>query len=158
MNASETLKKGNLDIGWTSSWFDEFVQGKTIEEVAVPTFWTLPSAMKDQAIIADPRTHECTLNDVYAFLKNPPEGTKDGNWNLFYIKDTGRVVFVWWGAGVREWFVDDDWYRDDEWYAGSRVFSPATDTVSLDSEPLSLTLEKAIELVKLKGYKVIREM
>lgn len=125
IKASSVIKEGKLNIGYISTAVQDMLAGQEVTEVVVPTYWTLTKRTTDKAILADKRTAECSWSDLHAFLKNPPEGSKDGNWNLFYIKDTDRVVSVRWRSDDREWGVLD-WSREDVWYAGRRVFSPAT--------------------------------
>ena len=111
--------------------------------------------MKDAEIESELKPGLCILGDVLAFLKNPPEGAKDGNWNLFYTASC--VVRVYWYSFAGGWDVYA-WERDGSvWDGGSRVFSPATVSGTLETKPLkSLTLEDAIKLVKKEGYVIYK--
>jgi hypothetical protein len=124
---------------WVSSPFTEkFGNKEIIPAKTVPTFKTLERAMNDSEIKSELGAQECTLEDIAAFLENPPEGTKDGYWNIFYV--AGCVVGVDWGSGSREWRVDAWGLGDGRWGAGSRAFSRNWHSEPLKSES-SLTLE-----------------
>lgn len=124
MNSQE-FQVGKHGIGWLDSDFKTHFDGQTFEPAAAaPTFRKLGRNMKDSEIESELKPGYCTLGDVYAFLQNPPQGSKDGWGNLFYFPQC--VVNVRWDAGDAEWFVSS-WQRGGgEWSAESRVFSPAT--------------------------------
>lgn len=151
MKASQEFVVGNHKIGYISSDFKKGFENKDFSEKKIPSFQTLNRRMTDAQIETELKPGLCELGDVLAFMDNAPEECKDGNWNLFYF--SAFVVRVFW-YGV-EWRVYA-WDRDDyEWAAAYRVFSPAT--VSSDSHVPSLeslTLEKAIQIVKKEGYKI----
>lgn len=106
---------------WVSSSFTERFGSKDIKPAkTVPAFKALPRYMNDSEIKKELGAQECTLEDVIAFLKNPPGGCNDGNWNLFYV--AGCVVNVHWDSDRRKWSVLT-WHLDDVyWLAGSRAF------------------------------------
>lgn len=92
----------------------------------VPGFKTLERPMYDHEIKVQLGAEECTLEDVAAFLENPPEGTKGGYANIFYV--SGFVVRVRWLGG--EWDVDG-WSLDDgSWGAGDHVAMGSTKETS----------------------------
>lgn len=106
---------------WVSSSFTEKFGSKDIKPAkTVPAFRTFERNMYDKEIKSELGAQECTLEDVAAFLKNPPEGTDDGNWNIFYV--AGCVVRVYWRSDYREWYVYAWLLGDDYWDAGSRAF------------------------------------
>ncbi len=117
----------------------------------------------DEEIEKDlPKKHIFSETEVCAIIaeliENKSEG-KDGPLldngyvNLFYTPS--RVVSVIWVVGV--WGVFD-WGRGSRWSQGRRVFSPATGTAVLDSGTSdSLDLENAIKIVKVAGYRIIKE-
>ena len=88
---------------------------------------------------------ECEIGDVAAFLKNPPKGTDDGNWNLFYVDRC--VVVVYWDAGDRKWSVHAWELDDDYWDAGCRVFvrNSPSDTSPSESDTLNLELLERVK-------------
>lgn len=125
MKTSSEFKVGKHSIGWVDSSFLDRMP-ETFEEGTSLPFQQLPRVMTDAEILKELNVSECNLGDVIAFLKNPPEGTKDGYWNLFYMN--GFVVRVSWYAGGGGWDVGA-WSRGSrDWVASFRVFSPATDT------------------------------
>ena len=145
---------GKHSIGWLGSYFEEKFISPNIqfEERPLGSYQTLTKYMKDAEIENDLKPGICELGDVLAFLKNPPEGTKDGNWNLFYTASC--VVRVSWDSDAGGWSVRA-WNRGGSgWGAGVRVFSPATRALEPKASELSdtLALEDAIKLVKKKGY------
>lgn len=117
---------------WVSDSFTEKFGSEDIKPAkTVPEFKALPRAMTDSEIKKELGAQECTLEDVAAFLKNPPEGCDDGYWNLFYI--AGCVVGVGWYSGSREWSVST-WNLDDvRWSAGVRAFGCNSDPKPSDS-------------------------
>lgn len=117
---------------WVSRSFTDKFGNKDIKPAkTVPAFKTLTKNMYDSEIKSELGAEECTLEDVAAFLKNPPEGTKDGNWNLFYV--AGCVVNVYWLSRSREWSVLTWRLGDVYWSAGLRAFgATATHNLSPD--------------------------
>lgn len=117
---------------WVSRSFTDKFGNKDIKPAkTVPAFKTLTKNMYDSEIKSELGAEECTLEDVAAFLKNPPEGTKDGNWNLFYV--AGCVVYVRWDSDDRKWYVFTWELDDDDWLAGDRAFgATATHNLSPD--------------------------
>lgn len=138
---------------WVSSSFtDKFFSDEITPAKSVPEFKKLERYMNDSEIQKELGPSECTLEDVAAFLTNPPKGTDDGYWNIFYV--AGCVVFVVWNSDGREWYVRAWYLDDDRWYAGSRVFarnwhsvpSASSGTESLGSlETRIATLEAVIK-------------
>lgn len=118
-------------LGVSSSFIQKFGDKDIKPALTVPAFKTLPRNMYDKEIQSELGAEECTLEDVAAFLKNPPEGCDDGNWNIFYV--AGCVVCVIWHSGVRGWLVRA-WRLDvGYWNAGSRAFgATATQKLSPD--------------------------
>jgi hypothetical protein len=107
---------------WVSNSFTEKFGTEDITPApTVPAFKTLPRNMLDKKIKSELGAQECKLEDVAAFLTNPPEGCDDGNWNIFYV--AGCVVFVHWSSGRRRWDVLAWYLDDDRWDVGNRVFS-----------------------------------
>ena len=107
---------------WVSNSFTErFGNEDIIPANTVPEFRILPRNMYDHEINDELGVEECTLGDVAAFLENPPDGTKDGSWNLFRLP--GCVVLVCWFADYRKWNVFDWGLDGGNWHAGYRVFS-----------------------------------
>jgi len=107
---------------WVSSFFTEkFGNGDITSAKTVPSFKTLTKPMNDAEIKSEPGAQECTLEDVAAFLENPPKTTDDGNWNIFYV--AGFAVYVDWSAGSGQWHVYARRLDDDYWSAVYRVFS-----------------------------------
>ena len=137
---SEEFKVGKNDIGYVSSTFLDLFGDMSLESGAVLTSQKLPRRMSDFEIIEELNVQECTLSDVLETLKTAQLLLRDGNWNLFYIKDSDRVVRVRWFDGG--WRVDDWGRRERAWRGGIRVFSLATDSKTLGStDPRSLSLE-----------------
>jgi len=138
---------------WVSSSFTDKFGNKDIKPAkTVPSFKILPRAMNDSEIIRELGVEKCTLEDVAAFLKNPPEGCDDGYPNLFYV--AGYVVHVFWFGGNREWDVRA-WRLDvDRWDAGNRAFSRNSPSEPLASSTVALkTLEQRIgRLEKILAY------
>lgn len=141
-----------------SSFTEKFGSEDIKSAKTVPGFKTLTRHMSDSEIKKELGVEECTLADVAAFLTNPPEGTKDSNWNLFYV--AGYVVNVYWRSGHREWDVDA-WLLDGgSWYAGWRAFGRNFVNQTLGSDghldPLTLGLSEAIARVKEAGYVIYK--
>lgn len=123
---------------WVSSSFTEKFGNKDITPAkTVPTFKKLERNMYDTEIIKELGAQDCTLEDVAAFLENPPEGCDDGYTNLFYV--AGYVVDVYWLGGAREWDVLAWGLDGGRWIAGRRAFSRNSPSESLASSG-SLTL------------------
>lgn len=121
MKSTEVFKVGNLNIGHIDSDFESRVGGD-VEEKELGSFKVLGEYMENAQAIEDKlNPGKCTLGDVYAFLKNPPEGTKDGRFNLFLVGD--YVVSVRWRSFDGAWRVRT-WGREDDWNSENRVFSP----------------------------------
>lgn len=134
LKASEAFKVGKHDIGYVSSGFMERFGTAEFAPRTLGTFQILSRYMTDKEIETELKPGLCELGDVLAFLENPPESSKNGYFNLFYLSSC--VVYVHWLAGGREWRVSA-WERDGYgWFAGSQVFSPATS----NSIPMSSTL------------------
>ncbi len=146
-DASKEFVVGKHEIGWVSTSFKELCKDVFLDEKNTPTFQTLPRIMTDAEIETELKPGICTLSDVLAFLKNPHNKSRDGNWNLFYLPSC--VVRVFWYADDRRWRVNS-WKRvGSTWLADNRVFSPATDTPKLESDTLSLE-SLALRLEKLE--------
>jgi hypothetical protein len=125
LKASEEFVKGKHGIGYVSSDFNRAFKDAEFSLVNTPpTFQKLPRSMNDAEIESELKPGICTLGDVVSFMENPPEGTKDGYYNLFYTP--AFVVRVRWGAGRGVWRVFTWGRGDGRWGSGSRVFSPAT--------------------------------
>lgn len=106
---------------WVSSSFTEKFGNKDIQPAqTVPAFKKLERNMHDSEIKKEFGMEECTLGDVAAFLKNPPEGCNDGYWNIFYV--AGCVVRVGWLSVDRRWGVGSWRLGVGSWSAGSRAF------------------------------------
>lgn len=151
---SEEFVVGKHEIGYVGNDFKSNFGNDSFEERALGKFQKLPRSMSDEEIESELKPGICTLGDVLAFLKNPPEGSKDGNYNLF--SSPSFVVLV-------HWFGDDwrvsTWGRGDgTWIAGDRVFSPATGSSGSQSpQPLdALTLDQAIKIIKEAGSVIER--
>lgn len=138
--ASDEIKVGKYQIGWVSGSLNLDVK---IEKRPTPTY----TPLKNDTTFCD--LPLCDLSDVVAFLKDPPQESKDGYGN--YFKCGSVLVFVFWFGDYREWLVDD-WDPDYGVSAGRRVFSgnlslksSASDTLSLES--LDTRLKKLEALV-----------
>lgn len=153
LKTSDHFKIGKHTIGYVSDRFKELFLDQSFEKRSAPTFQKLGRNMTDAEIESELKPGLCELGDVLAFLENPPEGTKDGWSNLFYLASC--VVYVGWGSYVGRWGVGA-WIRDgSEWLSGYRVFSLAIGSGALTPQPSgSLTLELAIKMVKKEGYQV----
>lgn len=139
----EEFQVGKHNIGWVDSDFHIRFPNIEFKERKLGTFQKLGRNMTDTEIESELKPGMCELGDVVAFLENPPEGTKDGWSNLFYTASV--VVGVYWRGSY--WDVDT-WDRDgSHWGAEHRVFSPATESVSLSpSESLdTLSLGRLIK-------------
>lgn len=136
LKSSEEFVVGKHNIGYVDSDFKERHYDKAFSPREIGKFQTLGRYMKNAADIEKSlNPGKCELGDVLAFLKNPPEGTKDGYYNLFLIGE--YVVSVYWDASYGAWDVDS-WNRDEDWRDDSRVFSPGQDL-----DPSSSTLESS---------------
>lgn len=155
--AKDEFVVGKNSIGYVDSDFK-----REYEDVELPSSGSvlklhkLGRSMNDSEIISEFKIEECTLADVLKTLKNATSEMKDGYSNLFYIQgNTSHTVVVFWD--VRNWSVGA-WDVDDyAWDGGTRVFSPATDTITPSSSPsASITLDEAIRICKDNGLKVIK--
>ncbi|MEX2010564.1 MAG: hypothetical protein WD874_02050 [Parcubacteria group bacterium] len=122
---------------WVSDDFRNRILAKAeiIEAVGVKNF-DLPRDMADAEIekelseghIFDESTVCVVIRDLIEKQWGGTDGVlkNNGYANLFYTPSS--VVGVRWGGGRRMWNVDI-WVRDGiRWLAGSRAFSPATDS------------------------------
>lgn len=138
-------KKG---LGISSSFTDEFGNKDIKPAKTVPAFKKLERNMYDSEIKKEFGVQESTLEDLAAFLKNPPEGCNDGYSNIFYV--AGCVVRVFWNSDDREWYVHTWGLDDGRWLAGNRAFgcnSPSEPLTSSRASSGSLTLSPdAVEL------------
>lgn len=127
MKARDVFKKRSLSIGWIDTDFiQKYGDDEVNETASVLPFKVLPRAMYDSEIKTELGAGTSSLGNVFAFLKDPPEGTKDGSANMFYVE--ACVVSMHWSAISGEWVVSA-WCRNDRrWGAGYRVFTPATET------------------------------
>lgn len=160
LHASAEFKVGKHSIGWINSSFEEQFSDMVFHLKELPTFQKLPRAMNDAEIESELKPGFCKLGDILSFLDNAPPECKDGYANIFYT--TSFVVGVGWDSDAGAWYVHT-WDRGgSRWRTDGRVFSPTTessDTKDLVLEPSeTLTLEKAIEVVKDAGYKIFKEI
>lgn len=132
--SQEEFVVGKHNIGWLDSDFKPRFPDVEFEPRTLGTFKVLPKGMTTIDILKEELATECELGDVLAFLENPPEGSKDGYYNLFIIKNSSFVVFVGWSSDSERWDVDT-WDRDVCWLADGRVFSPATASSTLSPSP-----------------------
>lgn len=84
MKISEQIVGGKNNIGYVDSRFTECFGHEEISEKNSPTFQILKNRMSDYEIESEMKPGMCDASDIYIFIKNPPEGSKDGNFNLFY--------------------------------------------------------------------------
>lgn len=128
LQVSKEFVVGNHGIGYVSTSFEERFGDREFEEVkGTPKYQKLPRPMTDEEVERDLKPGICSLGDVLAFLKNPPEESKDGYWNLFYLPEC--VVVVYWLSVYRGWRVGA-WPRvGNQWNEDKRVFSPETISV-----------------------------
>lgn len=157
MNSAVEFVKGKHNIGYVDSEFQTRFKDVEFSVRSAPSFQKLPRSMNDATIESELKPGFCELGDIIAFLDNPPEGTKDGNWNLFYTP--AFVVRVYWDDG--EWCVYA-WRRFGyEWRDARRVFSPATVASAIQPSVLKTSdtfeLQRAIGVVVMAGYRVIKE-
>lgn len=143
MKISDGIVAGKNLIGYVNSTFTETFGNEEIVEKKVGTFQTLKKRMTDYEIESELKPGICDASDILAFIKNPPEGCKDGYWNLFYTPSF--VVRVGWSGS--DWGVYA-WGRGAYGWGGGRVFSPATvnlgNSDTLESSG-TLTLESRIK-------------
>src|SRR3990167_6749262 len=85
LKASDEFQIGKHNISWLDSDFIKHFGKQEFEERDMPTFQRLLRNMTDAEIEGELKPGLCELGDVLAFLKNPPEGSKDSYWNLFYV-------------------------------------------------------------------------
>lgn len=106
---------------WVSSSFTDKFGNEEIEPAkTILPFKVLPRDMSDSEIKKEFGIEESTLEDVAALLENPPKGTNDSYWNIFYV--AGCVVHAYWHSARQGWDVYA-WKLDDgRWLAGSRVY------------------------------------
>lgn len=131
LKAKDEFIVGKHDIGWIDSDFKNRFGGAKFEERALGAFAKLPRSMNGNEMITKRVVEECELGDVLALLKNPPEESKDGDYNLFVL--SSFVVGVYWSDSdwrVRTW--DRGGY---DWGSHDRVFSPATVSNPPGTEP-----------------------
>lgn len=120
--ASSEFIVGRHDIGWVDPDFKAQFGAQKFSPKALGSFQKLSRAMTIAEIESELKPGPCELGDVLAFLQNPPEGSKDGYFNLFLFP--AFVVHVHWYAHSAEWSVSA-WRRGDpRWREGVRVFSP----------------------------------
>lgn len=155
LRASDEFAVGKHGIGYVESAFTSKFGSQSFTPTKLGVFQKLGKYMENADMIErELNPGKCTLSDIYAFLENPPEGTKDGNFNLFLVED--KVVSVYWWRGGSHWYVFV-WYRVEVWRDGYRVFSPGLATSSLVPTPSgSLTLEQMISEIKRAGYTVVK--
>lgn len=158
LKASEEFVVGKHGIGYVSSDFSKYFKDTEFELKSIPKFQKLPHSMNDAAIESELKPGICDLGDVLAFLDNPQEGTKDGYSNIFYTANF--VVCAFWDGGA--WGVYTWGRGGHDWSGSSRVFSPATNSLDTQNFALgisdTLSLEKAIELIKKAGYRIFKEI
>lgn len=154
-NVDDEFVVGKHNIGWIDSDFNTAFAGQSFAPHAIGNFKKFDKYMENADMIErELNPGRCDLGDVLAFLENPPEGTKDGYFNLFLVGD--KVVSVRWRSGHGFWSVCA-WRRAVSWYDASRVFSLGLGSQSFDSEPSNtLTLESAIEICKKAGLQVVK--
>lgn len=140
------------DIYVSSSFTERFGNKDITPAKEVLPFQKLSRAMTDDQIEKELSVKKSTLADVAAFLKDPPKGCDDGNWNLFYVDSF--VVDVFWGSWGGYWGVSTYERGDGEWYDGVRVFSPATEHFETSPSSESLILPEILEINGVK-YKRI---
>lgn len=156
LKASDEFVVGKYNVGYVDSDFRDYFYDKSFSTSTVGKFQKLGKYMENADEIERAlNPGKCSLGDVLAFLQNPPEGTKDGYYNLFLVGD--KVVSVFWNSGYGIWYLYSC-SRGKGWFDGNRVFSPGLGSQSLNPSESTLTLERAIELVKKEGYKIFKEI
>lgn len=143
---------------WVSSSFtDKFGNEEIKPAKTILPFKVLPRSMSDSEIKKEFGIEESTLEDVAAFLENPPKGTNDGHWNIFYV--AGCVVRARWNSDSQKWVVYAWELGDGRWRAGRRAFgrnslseSGVFDALTLASlatrvAKLEAFYDRAIELI-----------
>lgn len=150
LNSDKEFVVGKHNIGYISSDFSSRFSDIDFEPKAVGTFQKLPRSMNDAEIESQLRPGMCELGDILAFMDNPPKGTKDGYYNLFYTPSF--VVGVGWRGFGGGWGVSAWGRREFGWYAVRRVFSPATSNSQTlppsPSDPLTLSIQEACVQMK----------
>lgn len=132
---------------WVASSFTEKFGNEDITPASTVTaFKKLERDMTDSEIKEEFTVGESSLEDVAAFLTNPPEGCDDGCWNIFYV--AGCVVYVHWRSDNREWFVSTWGLGDGHWDAGLRAFGCNSPSESLESSRANLDSLALGELAK----------
>lgn len=149
MNSSKEFVKGKHNIGYVSSFFEEKFKDIEFSKREIGTYQKLPRYMNDAEIESELKPGYCDLGDVVAFMDNAPSECKDGNWNIFYIKDSPFVVDVHWYSDDGLWLVGAS-ERYDCWYDYDRVFSPATDTSTLNTPDTVTLLSLSARLEKIE--------
>lgn len=132
---------------WVSySFTEKFGTEDITPATTVSSYKTLERTMTDSEIKTEFGAQESTLEDVAAFLENPPKGCDDGYANIFYV--AGCVVRVFWYSDDRKWRVRTWRLGGGGWNAGARAFGCnqlSKPLVSSDSLSLS-TFELPSEL------------
>jgi hypothetical protein len=157
--------KENLNASYLSSNFKECFGDMTFtSQETKPEFITLPKYMNDDEILKEYSPNHATLGELSYLLKNNVLD-KDG-WYIFYVEDQTAVLRAvcvrWFGDG---WSVGAGSVECPfGWGDGGQVFSrnslkSSDSSASMTLSPSdSLTLEKAIEMVKKEGYKIYKEI
>lgn len=155
MNTSDKFKE---ITSYQSNSFQEWFRDMEFEDKSSKLYSKeLERNMRSKEILNELKPTELTLGEVFNYLKDSVDKSTS---MIFYVRDSSGVLCA---VGV-EW-DDVGWFvvaystsHPFVWLAGYRVFS-ASPFENLESSPLdTLTLEKAIELVKKEGYKVIKEL
>lgn len=137
---------------WVSNLFTEKFGNEDITPAkTVPGFKKQGKAAKDSDLLAE--VGESRLEDVAAFLENPPEGTDDGYSNIFYV--AGCLVGVYWGRSGREWDVSTWDLGDGSWSAGRRAFGRNLTSETLnpkDTQDLSSLAARVAKLEAIRKY------
>ena len=154
LNSSKEFTVGKHNIGFVSSDFKSVFGDQPFTPNPLGRFQKLGQYMENAAKIEkELKPDKCTLGDLYAFLQDPPEGTKDGYYNLFLIGD--HVVSANWDSFDVGWDVNC-WDRDEGWDVDSRVFSPGLGSKALGASESSdtLTLPEILEINGVKYKKI----
>lgn len=139
LKASDEFIIGKHSIGYLNN-FGQF-DTATFTPRSLGSSQKLGRNMYDSEIESELKPSLCDLGDVLALLDSADPAFRDGYANIFYLPECVVRVF-WYGSS---WGVGG-WPRgDDRWGAGNRVFSPATGTETLGTEPsdpLTLALHR----------------